>query len=50
MIAIVMSLVLFVTVVCLHRAKAEPCVDSNCAHIEELVTLPHADGCGTAAC
>jgi len=44
--SVVMSLVLFFAVSYVHRAKAEPCIGNNCTHIEEIVTLPQADGSG----
>jgi hypothetical protein len=41
--SVVMSLVLFVAVSYVHRAKAEGCSNSNCA-VEELVILPQVEG------
>ena len=44
--SVVMSVVLFFAVSYVHRAKADTCGSANCAHIEEVVTLPQADGSG----
>ena len=35
--SVVVSVVLFFAVSYVHRAKADNCVGSNCAHIEELL-------------
>jgi hypothetical protein len=48
--SVVMSVVLFFAVSYVHRAKADTCGSANCAHIEELVTLPQGDGCAGANC
>jgi len=45
----VMSLVLFVAVSYLHRAKADGCSTSGCA-TEEIVTLSQANGCRGSNC
>jgi hypothetical protein len=42
--SVVMSLVLFVTVSYVHRAKADPCGGANCTFEEPVTTLPQAEG------
>jgi hypothetical protein len=49
--SIVISVVLFFAVSYVHRAKADACGGANCTHMEELATLPQADGsCAGSNC